>query len=91
MDNQMDFFFERKKLKLLQMKRDKKVALLQARRDAWAQKLQPMHSMPNCCLKKCVSGAIPVQLLLQKRKVLHFCMHHLFSTTAFARSTVTPQ
>ena len=60
------------------MKRNKILSLMQVRRDAWAKKLQPMHSMPKCCLKECISSGIPIQLLIQKRKVSVTLLYVLF-------------
>jgi hypothetical protein len=70
MDDQMNFFFQRKKLKLQEIRTQKREEAKQLRRDKWASKLQPLGSFDrNCCKKQCVNGGIPFELLKQTREV----------------------
>jgi hypothetical protein len=70
MDDQMTFFYQRKKQKLHEIRIKNREEAKEIRRKNWAARLKPLeHMEKNCCKKQCVNGGIPFHLLKQTREV----------------------
>jgi hypothetical protein len=70
MNNQFEYFFDRKKVFQHQARVQARQSLTQARRDTWAAKLKPFQDIDrDCCKKKCVRGGTPIPVLEASRKV----------------------
>jgi hypothetical protein len=70
MEDSMEYFFDRKKLRLSEIRVEKMKKSKEAKQAAWAARLLPLDATTKqCCSSKCVNGCIPLPLLLKTRKV----------------------
>ena len=73
MEDSIEYFFDRKKLRQSEIRLEKMKAAKKAKQDTWAARLVPLdESTKQCCSSKCVNGCIPLPMLLKTRKVTFF-------------------
>jgi hypothetical protein len=71
MEDSIEYFSDRKKIKLHEIKVEKMKQTRQAKQVQWAARLVPLDKhTKHCCSKRCINGCILLPMLLKTRKFI---------------------